>query len=187
MNPVAQPQESFQSYGVSMVKGSSVNNKGWVKLRSADPTDTPEINFNHFAEGSEDDMEAMKDTVAWIRSIYLRLGLTPTEPPCSGQPDERGSCGQDDEDWIHKQTFGHHPTSTNKIGADDDPMAVLDSKFRVRGVAGLRVVDASAFARIPGIFPSAPTFTISQKASDDMLAELEAGEALEVCEVVVEE
>ncbi|SPO06063.1 related to choline dehydrogenase [Cephalotrichum gorgonifer] len=186
MNPVSAPREAAQQYGVSMVKGSSVNNKGWVKLRSADPTDTPEINFNHFAEGSEDDLEAMKDTVAWIRSIYLRLGITPTEPPCSGQPDERGSCGKDDEDWIHKQTFGHHPTSTNKIGADDDPMAVLDSKFRVRGVAGLRVVDASAFARIPGIFPSGPTFTISQKASDVMLAELEAEEAIAVCEVPVE-
>lgn len=184
-DPVSQPPEDYEAYGVSMVKGSSVNNKGWVKLRSADPTDTPEINLNHFAKGSEDDLEAMKDTVAWIRSIYLRLGMTPTEPPCSGEPDERGSCGQDDEDWIHRQTFGHHPTSTNKIGADDDPMAVLDSKFRVRGVAGLRVVDASAFARIPGIFPAGPTFMISQKASDDMLAELDSGEALEVCSAPV--
>ncbi|CAI4213884.1 unnamed protein product [Parascedosporium putredinis] len=151
-------------YGVSMVKGSSVNNKGWVKLRSADPQDTPEINFNHYAEGSDADIQAMADT-----------------------PDENGSCGQDDIDWIHKQTFGHHPTSSNKIGADDDPMAVLDSKFRVRGVAGLRVVDASAFARIPGIFPSAPTFMISQKASDEMIAEIEAGEAIEVCEAALPE
>ena len=140
-DPVSQPPEDYEAYGVSMVKGSSVNNKGWVKLRSADPTDTPEINLNHFAKGSEDDLEAMKDTVAWIRSIYLRLGMTPTEPPCSGEPDERGSCGQDDEDWIHRQTFGHHPTST--------------------------------------------TFMISQKASDDMLAELDSGEALEVCSAPV--
>jgi choline dehydrogenase len=41
------PADPPQPYGVSMVKGSSVNNKGWVKLRSADPQDTPEINFNH--------------------------------------------------------------------------------------------------------------------------------------------
>ncbi|KEZ39842.1 hypothetical protein SAPIO_CDS8774 [Scedosporium apiospermum] len=181
MNPVAQPREPQMPYGVSMVKGSSVNNKGWVKLRSADPQDTPEINFNHYAEGSEADLNAMKDTVARIRRIYKDIGITPTEPPCTAGLDENGSCGQEDIDWIHKQTFGHHPTSSNKIGADDDPMAVLDSKFRVRGVAGLRVVDASAFARIPGIFPSAPTFMISQKASDEMIAELEAGEAIEVC------
>lgn len=172
------PAEPAQPYGVSIVKGSSVNNKGWVKLRSADPQDTPEININHYAEGSEDDMGAMKDMVAWIRRIYARIGIKPVEPPCSGTIAEDGSCGQDDEDWIHKQTFGHHPTSSNKIGADNDTMAVLDSKFRVRGVAGLRVVDASAFARIPGVFPVVSTFMISQKASDEMIAEIEAGEAI---------
>jgi choline dehydrogenase len=182
-NAVRVPPDPFNAYGVSMVKGSSVNNKGWVKLRSADPTDTPEINFNHYAHGAEYDLEAMKDTVAWIRTVYRRVGITPTEPPCTrpGGPDANGYCGKEDEDWIHKQTFGHHPTSTCKIGADNDPMAVLDSKFRVRGVSGLRVVDASAFARIPGVFPSLPTFMISQKASDDMLAELQSGSALPVC------
>ncbi|KXX77942.1 Choline dehydrogenase, mitochondrial [Madurella mycetomatis] len=180
-NPVRVPSEPFMPYGVSMVKGSSVNNKGWVKLRSADPMDTPEINFNHYAEGAEYDLEAMKDTVAWIRKVYQRVGITTVEPPCSSGPDADGYCGKEDEDWIHKQTFGHHPTSTNKIGADDDPMAVLDSKFRVRGVSGLRVVDASSFARIPGVFPAVSTFMISQKASDDMLAELSDDTALPQC------
>ncbi|KAK3295192.1 uncharacterized protein B0H64DRAFT_141478 [Chaetomium fimeti] len=180
-NPVRVPADPRQPYGVSMVKGSSVNNQGWVKLRSADPMDTPEINFNHYAAGAEYDLEAMKDTVAWIRTVYKRVGITAVEPPCAAGPDANGYCGKEDEDWIHKQTFGHHPTSTNKIGADDDPMAVLDSKFRVRGVSGLRVIDASAFARIPGVFPAVSTFMISQKASDDMLAELEAGTALEQC------
>jgi choline dehydrogenase len=180
-NPVRTPADPRQPYGVSMVKGSSVNNKGWVKLKSADPMDTPEINFNHYAVGAEYDLEAMKDTVAWIRTVYKRVGITTVEPPCSKGPDANGYCGQEDVDWIHKQTFGHHPTSTNKIGADDDPMAVLDSKFRVRGVSGLRVVDASAFARIPGVFPAVSTFMISQKASDDMLAELKAGSALKQC------
>ncbi len=180
-NPVRAPADPAQPYGVSMVKGSSVNNKGWVKLKSADPMDTPEINFNHYAAGAEYDLEAMKDTVAWIRTVYKRVGITTVEPPCTKGPDANGYCGQEDVDWIHKQTFGHHPTSTNKIGADSDPMAVLDSKFRVRGVSGLRVVDASAFARIPGVFPAVSTFMISQKASDDMLAELKAGTALKQC------
>jgi len=180
-NPVRTPTEVRQPYGVSMVKGSSVNNKGWVKLRSADPTEIPEINFNHFAPGSEMDMEAMKDTVAWIRRVYKAVGITPVEPPCTKGIDADGYCGKEDEDWIHKQTFGHHPTSTCRIGAASDPMAVLDGKFRVRGVSGLRVVDASAFARIPGVFPAVSTFMISQKASDDMLDELKAGTAIPVC------
>ncbi|KLU81183.1 choline dehydrogenase [Magnaporthiopsis poae ATCC 64411] len=175
------PAEPQGVYGVSMVKGSSVNNKGWVKLRTADPQDPPEIVFNHYATGSELDMAAMKDTIAWIRTVYKRVGITPLEPPCKAGPDAQGYCGKEDEEWLHKQTFGHHPTSTNKIGADDDPMAVLDSKFRVRGVAGLRVVDASSFARIPGVFPVVSVFSISQKASDDMLAELAAGKAIKEC------
>jgi len=181
-NVVRTPSEAVRSpYGASIVKGSSVNNKGWVKLKSADPTETPEINFNHYAAGSEMDLEAMKDTVAWIRTVYKKVGITPAEPPCSGTIDANGYCGQDDVDWIHKQTFGHHPTSTCRIGADNDPLAVLDGKFRVRGVSGLRVVDASAFARIPGIFPAVSTFMISQKASDDMIAELKAGKAIAQC------
>ena len=48
-------------------------------------------------------------------------------------------------------------------------------------MSGLRVVDASAFARIPGIFPAVSTFMISQKASDDMIAELKAGKAIAQC------
>ncbi|TLD28605.1 hypothetical protein PspLS_04265 [Pyricularia sp. CBS 133598] len=175
------PPEPSNVYGVSMVKGSSVNNKGWVKLRSADPREPPEINFNHYAEGSEPDIEAMKDTIAWIRTVYKRIGITTIEPPCPAGADEEGYCGESDEAWLHKQTFGHHPTSTNRIGADDDALAVLDSKFRVRGVAGLRVVDASAFARIPGVFPVVSTFLISEKASGEMVEELEAGNAIEEC------
>ncbi|KAJ2895247.1 Choline dehydrogenase mitochondrial [Zalerion maritima] len=172
-NPIYQSQDPASVYGVSVVKGASVNSGGWVKLKSNDRTETPEINFNHFAVGSEYNLEAMKDTVAWARTIYNKVGITPTEPPCS--------CGEEDEAWIRKQTFGHHPTSTCRIGADDYAMVVLDSKFRVRGVDGLGMVDASAFARIPGVFPAVSTFTISQKASDDMLAEIEAGEAIEEC------
>ncbi|KAL8408962.1 hypothetical protein RB594_007418 [Gaeumannomyces avenae] len=175
------PVEPQGIYGVSMIKGSSVNNKGWVKLRTADPQDPPEINFNHYAAGSGPDLEAMKDSIAYVRTVYARLGMPTLEPPCKAGPDAQGYCGKEDEEWLHKQTFGHHPTCTNRIGADDDPMAVLDSKFRVRGVAGLRVVDASAFARIPGVFPVVSVFSISQKASDDMLAELKEGKAIKEC------
>jgi choline dehydrogenase len=55
------------------------------------------------------------------------------------------------------------------MGPDGDPEAVLDSRFRVRGVGGLRVVDASIFPRIPGIFLILPIFMISEKAADVIL------------------
>ena len=53
-----------------------------------------------------------------------------------------------------------------KIGADTDPMAVLDSRFRVRHTKALRVVDASVFPRIPGYFIVTPIYMVSEKASD---------------------
>lgn len=153
-----------------MVKNHPQNRKGYVKLLSKDPQDTPEINFNLFAEGKEADMGAMKWTVAWARKMYAQakggISVAAKEPPCPSGPDANGFCGQSDEDWITGQTFGHHPTSTAAIGPDGDARAVLDGRFRVRGVTGLRVVDASAFPRTPGIFPVVSTFMISEKASD---------------------
>lgn len=111
----------------------------------------------------------MKHTIAWARKILASAkGVTvkTIEPPCPAGPDANGSCGQADDEWITGQTFGHHPTSTAAIGADGDAMAVLDGKFNVRGVKGLRVVDASVFPRIPGIFPVVSVFMVSEKASD---------------------
>src|SRR4030095_15413108 len=55
-------------------------------------------------------------------------------------------------DWVKKEAWGHHASCSAPIGKDGDPNAVLDSKFRVRGTSGLRVVDASVFPRIPGFF-----------------------------------
>ena len=50
-------------------------------------------------------------------------------------------------------------------------MAVLDSSFRVRGVQGLRVVDASVFPRVPGTFTAVPTYLVAEKAADVILNE----------------
>jgi len=160
-------------YGISMVKNHPQNKKGYVKLRSKDPQDTPEINFAHFEEGKDVDMGAMKYTIAWARNIYKNaqgVSVSAIEPPCpSGQMDAQGGCGAADEDWITGQTFGHHPACTAAIGGDNDKNAVLDSRFRVRGVANLRVVDASVFPRLPGVFPVVSTFMTSERASDTLL------------------
>ncbi|WP_158607473.1 GMC family oxidoreductase [Flexivirga caeni] len=70
-----------------------------------------------------------------------------------------------------KQAWGHHACGTAKIGRDDDSNAVLDGNFRVRGVTGLRVVDASIFPDIPGFFIASAVYMVSEKASDVLLAE----------------
>jgi choline dehydrogenase len=165
------------TFSWSTVKMHPQNTAGYVQIQSADPTDTPEVNLNYFVEGAETDLNAILDTVAFVRRAFASTEapvgpVTSVSPPCP--PDDildTGYCRdvQIDKDWIHDQVFGHHPTSTNKVGPDSDPLSVLDTRLRVRGVEGLRVVDASAFPRCPGAFPAISTFLLSERATDLVL------------------
>ena len=75
--------------------------------------------------------------------------------------------------FVRDEAWGHHASCTCKMGPADDELAVVDSAFRVHGVRHLRVVDASVFPRIPGFFIVMPTYMISEKASDVILADAE--------------
>ena len=74
-------------------------------------------------------------------------------------------------EFVKREAWGHHACGTAKIGTDDDPMAVLDGDLRVRGVEGLRVVDASVFPDTPGFFIASAVYMVSEKASDQIIAE----------------
>jgi 5-(hydroxymethyl)furfural/furfural oxidase len=74
------------------------------------------------------------------------------------------------EAFIRKAAIGvWHATCTCRMGRDDDPMAVTDNQGRVRGVAGLRVVDASLFPAVPCANTNFPTLMTAEKISDMML------------------
>ena len=68
--------------------------------------------------------------------------------------------------FLRNEAWGHHASCSNKMGAPSDEMAVLDSRFRVMGTQGLRVVDASVFPKIPGYFIASAIYMISEKATD---------------------
>ena len=57
------------------------------------------------------------------------------------------------------------------MGVEDDPLAVLDERLRVRGIAGLRVIDASAMPRITSGNTNSPTIMIAEKGAEMMLAD----------------
>lgn len=154
-----------------ILKAHNKNSAGSVKLRSANPRQMPEINFHYFEEGndrSEDDLNAVMEGVKLARKYlnhpdakqHIREEIFPGE---SVQTDD------DLRQFIRDQAWGHHASCTAAIGAENDPNAVLDSRFRVRGMKNLRVVDASAFPHIPGFFPVAAITILSEKATDVIL------------------
>ena len=150
----------------AILKAHTNNTAGRVSLRSADPRDTPLIEFHYFAEGNDStgaDLDAVVQGVDFVRKMNgaLRelIGAEEIPGPSVDTPDKLRK-------FIQDEAWGHHASCTNKIGSEDDPMAVLDSRFRVRGTKGLRVVDASVFPRIPGYFIVSAVYMISEKASD---------------------
>ena len=84
-------------------------------------------------------------------------------------PGQQKHSRKDLEEFVRNEAWGHHASCTCKIGVDGDRMAVLDGDFRVRGTKGLRVVDASVFPRIPGLFIVSAIYMIAEKASDVIL------------------
>jgi choline dehydrogenase len=165
------------TYSWSTVKMHPQNGAGFIQIKSADPQDPPDVNLNYFAEGAETDLGSILDTIAFVRKAYASTAapagpVEPVSPPCPAADIlESGYCKdvEVDKRWIEDQAFGHHPTSTNKVGPDSDPMAVLDTRLRVRGVERLRVIDASAFPRCPGAFPAVATYMLSEKATELVL------------------
>lgn len=155
------------------------NNAGYVRVKSADPTVAPDINMMQYESpsgGGDADLAAMVDAVAWVRRNFMTLPapygpVVPTDPPCNAGLTADGYCKDPEEDrkFVFEQTFGHHPVGTCRIGKADDKMAVVDGDFKVYGVRGLRVVDASVYPISPGGFPVLPTFMVGQKGSEAIL------------------
>lgn len=161
----------FNQYSWLILKAHTHNNAGTVKLRSTDPRDMPLINFHYFFEGTDktgQDLEAVVDAVEFIRQINNQV---PDIIDAELKPGPAVQTRDQIRQYALDECYGHHATCTNKIGPVTDPMAVVDSKFRVHGTKNLRVVDASVFPKIPGFFPALPVLMISQKASDEIIAE----------------
>ncbi|PSN68536.1 GMC oxidoreductase [Corynespora cassiicola Philippines] len=158
-----------------VLKAHSRNNAGTVALRSSDPRDTPLINFNNFDEGVTSGGADTKDIQALYEGMEFSRKIFKSVIPLDGSFTEvwPGANVQGDgmREFIKNEAWGHHACCTAKIGADGDENAVLDSKFRVRGVQGLRVVDASVFPKIPGFYIAVPVYMISEKAAEVILAD----------------
>ncbi len=156
----------------SILKAHTENRAGHVSLRSADPRDPPKVGFRYFEEGSDQagqDLAGVVGGIRFVRSITDRLkaeGLIDHEE----LPGEALQSDQDLADFVRANAWGHHASCSCAIGPRERD-GVLDGDFRVHGVPGLRVVDASVFPRIPGFFIASAVYMIGEKAADVILAD----------------
>jgi choline dehydrogenase-like flavoprotein len=154
----------------AILKAHTNNRAGEVTLRSPNPLDTPDINFRYFEEGTPDggeDLDSVVDGVRFVRRLtdQLRKKNIIAEETLPGE-----KLQSDDElrQYVRDNAWGHHASCTCAIGPRKDS-GVLDSRFRVHGTQGLRVVDASVFPRIPGFFIACAVYMIGEKAADVIL------------------
>lgn len=136
---------------------------GSVRLRSNRPEDKPVIDPNFFADPYD-----MKTLIAGFREART-IFAQPALAAMTGAEIEPGIQHQSDAEIdaaLRKiVNTAYHPTGTCKMGPDSDPMAVVDGRLRVRGVSGLRVVDASVMPEIISGNTSAPTMMIAERAA----------------------
>ena len=154
----------------AILKAHTNNTAGQVTLRSGDPLAVPQIDFNYFDEGNDasgDDLQSVVNGIKLARLLTRRARSLIEEEVLPGEG--LTTCAELGQ-FVKDRAWGHHASCSNKMGAPGDRMAVVDSSFRVYGTRGLRVVDASVFPRIPGFFVVAPTYMISEKASDVIAA-----------------
>ena len=156
-------QHGFQAHLGPMRPTST----GWIRLRSSDPREPPRILFNYMT--TEGDRREFRDGVRLTREIFAQRAFDPFRGPELSPGPAITTDADIDAHLRRKAESAYHPSSSCKMGADDDPLAVVDGELRVRGTEGLRVVDASIMPAVVSGNLNAPTIMIAEKAADLIL------------------
>jgi len=138
--------------------------RGEIRLKSLDPGAAPSLRFNYLAEPQ--DLADFRAAVRLTREIIAQ----PAMADFTGaeiQPGVDISSDQELDCWIRQEvTTAYHPSGTCRMGPASDPRTVLDTELKVKGVEGLRVVDASIMPLVISSNINAPTIMIAEKAAD---------------------
>ncbi len=140
---------------------------GELTLRSADPRDAPVIRANYLS--SEVDRRVMRNGVRMMRDIFAKPAFDAHRGAEAAPGPEVTSDAQIDAFIAANASTIFHPVGTCRMGVDD--AAVVDETLKVRGVEGLRVIDASVMPRIVSSNTHAPTVMIAERGAELMLQE----------------
>ncbi|MBI1239911.1 MAG: choline dehydrogenase [Alphaproteobacteria bacterium] len=139
--------------------------RGYVALKSNDPMVPPLIQPNSLA--SDNDLRTLRESVKIARRIVAQRAFDPYRGP-ELNPGAHVQSDEQIDDFIRRTAITiYHPVGTARMGTDAG--AVVDAQLRVKGVIGLRVVDASIMPTLIGGNTNAPTIMIAEKASDMIL------------------
>ncbi len=162
LDAFGEPLHSFPAFTAS-VCNLNPTSRGHVRIKSPRFEDAPAIAPRYLA--TEEDRKVAADSLRVTRHIVGQPAMAKYKP----EELKPGAQYQSDEELarlagdIASTIF--HPVGTTKMGREDDPMAVVDSHLRVRGVAGLRVVDAGVMPTITSGNTNSPTLMIAEKAA----------------------
>jgi len=145
--------------------------RGTVGLNSTDPRDAPKIDPQFLSDE--------RDVKLLLKGGQMQQAIMEAKPfdPVRGKmlyPVRRDDLVAMEADIRNRADTQYHPVGTCKMGPDSDPMAVVDTRLRVKGMTGLRVADASIMPTVCGGNTNAPTFMIGEKAADMIRADRNA-------------
>jgi choline dehydrogenase-like flavoprotein len=156
------PLHPFNAF-TSSICNLRPTSRGYVRIKNPDPRVAPAIHCRYLS--TDEDRKVAIDSLRLTRRIAQQPALAPFQP----EEFVPGPQFASDEELVHAAgnvgTTIFHPVSTCRMGREDDPTAVVDARLRVRGLGGLRVVDASIMPTITSGNTNSPTLMIAEKAA----------------------
>jgi choline dehydrogenase len=156
------PLHTFNAF-TSSICNLRPTSRGHVRIKSPDPRAAPAINPRYLS--TDEDRKVAVDSLRITRRVAAQPALARFEP----EEFVPGPKFASDEELVtaagNVGTTIFHPVSTCRMGRDDDPTAVVDCRLRVRGLGGLRIVDASIMPTITSGNTNSPTLMIAEKAA----------------------
>ena len=163
LDAFGEPLHKFNAFTAS-VCNLNPTSRGTVQIRSADAAAAPAIAPNYLS--TDEDRRIAAESLRLTRRIVAQPALARYQP----EEFKPGVQFQTDAELARLAgdiaTTIFHPVGTCKMGRSDDPMAVVDSHLKVRGVAGLRVIDASVMPSITSGNTNSPTLMIAERAAN---------------------